>query len=368
MTVTATVTADSCGLLVVSTPTPSSTDFTNKDDAEQAVGDPTTILPSSPAATSTSLCFFIGVGDAAQTLTRPTGTTLLRDYTANTNLRLVACYDDTTPGTNAAWTSTHTNSVAVAFEIKDTSFSATSAATAAKATAASTATQTQSATVAATAAPATSASTATQTFTATAVATTAPTTSASTATQGFTATSAATAAPATSAGVATQAFTVTAAATTAPATSVSLATVVEVQQPAQVLIGGGGGGVAFGQVSHKRARQDRDELRRLLEDAVAQTATVAVTTRSATVAATAVVLAFERPALLEIDRLQAELAALNAAILRIQQAAVASGRRRARDALLAAKQREQEALEARLAWQQRLIDDDELILQLLDAA
>jgi hypothetical protein len=95
------------------------TDFSNVAVNTNTAGDPSCTLPSAPGATSA--VFGFAVGHLSNAFTQTAGFTELYDSipTGASNHRVEFAYDLSSPAQTLGWTSTETNSVGVAFEVKE---------------------------------------------------------------------------------------------------------------------------------------------------------------------------------------------------------------------------------------------------------
>lgn len=98
-----------------------SNDYTNFSWGQDFAGDPTVNLNSAPAATSTVIAFATAAG--GNSLNKPASFANLQDSELSTARRSEVCYDTTSPSQTFGWVSTNVATQAVAFEVKDSSFS-----------------------------------------------------------------------------------------------------------------------------------------------------------------------------------------------------------------------------------------------------
>jgi hypothetical protein len=118
MTVSATGGSTSTVVAVIEV-TGCGTDFSNVAVNTNTAGDPSCTLPSAPGATSA--VFGFAVGHLSNAFTQTAGFTELYDSipTGASNHRVEFAYDLSSPAQTLGWTSTETNSVGVAFEVKE---------------------------------------------------------------------------------------------------------------------------------------------------------------------------------------------------------------------------------------------------------
>jgi hypothetical protein len=119
MTVSATGGTTSTEIEVIEI-TGAGTDFSNINIATSTTGVPSFSLPNAPTATGAVILFY--TAHLSAVVTQPTGYTELydRNHTGSTNHRCEFAYDLTSPAQTGSWSSTtNTNSVAVALEIKE---------------------------------------------------------------------------------------------------------------------------------------------------------------------------------------------------------------------------------------------------------
>lgn len=92
----------------------------NYAEDDNGTGDPTVVLPSAPAASSTVIGLYAAAGAAA--MTPPSGYTELDEQVTSSDLITEVVYDAGSAATSAAWTSaTNTRSIGLLVEIQESS-------------------------------------------------------------------------------------------------------------------------------------------------------------------------------------------------------------------------------------------------------
>lgn len=91
----------------------------NYQSANSAGADPTVVLSSAPAASSTVIGWYAAAG--ANAVTPPAGFTELDDQVFSADFRIQAIYDAASAATSTSWSSTNTNGVGILIEVQEAS-------------------------------------------------------------------------------------------------------------------------------------------------------------------------------------------------------------------------------------------------------